>query len=233
MKPSLLLLHGAIGASRQLQPLAAQLTSHYDVHLFDFPGHGGTPFSHQPFSIAVFAEATLEYIRRHQLQELTIFGYSMGGYVALYLARQYPKLIGRVITLGTKFHWDEITATREVKMLDADTILQKVPAFAENLSRLHAPNDWKTILQQTAGMLQSMGQDNPLKPAHYKEIETPVLIMLGDRDKMVSFEETIAAYKGLPDARLAILPGTPHPIEQVDALLLSFFLAPVVVSVTA
>jgi pimeloyl-ACP methyl ester carboxylesterase len=229
MKPSLLFLHGAIGASRQLQPLAQQLAAHYDVHLMDFPGHGGAPLPEQPFSIPLFAEATLQYIRQHQLQELTIFGYSMGGYVALYLARQYPGVISRVITLGTKFRWDEETAAREIKMLDADTIARKVPAFADNLASLHAPNDWKTVLRNTAEMLLAMGQDNPLKPAGYKEITTPSLIMLGDRDKMVTIEETITAYKNLAAAQMAILPGTPHPIEQVNTALLSFFLTPAAV----
>lgn len=220
------MLHGAIGAATQLQPLAAQLAPHYEVHLPEFPGHGGAPLPEQPFSIALFAEATLQYIRQHKLREVTIFGYSMGGYVALYLARQYPDLISRVITLGTKFHWDETTAAREVKMLDADIIVQKVPVFADNLARLHAPNDWKTVLQRTAEMLLAMGKDNPLKPDEYKEISTPALIMLGDRDKMVTLEETVVAYRGIPGARMAVLPGTPHPIEQVNISLLTYFLQP-------
>ena len=227
MKPSLLLLHGAIGASTQLQPLADSLTAHYDVHLPDFPGHGGAPLPDQPFSISLFAEATLQYIRKHQLEDITIFGYSMGGYVALYLAKQHPGLISRIITLGTKFHWDEATAAKEVKMLNADTILQKVPAFADSLARSHAPQDWKEVLLKTSEMMLSMGHDNPLKPDEYKDITTPPLIMLGDRDKMVSIEETIAAYKGISGAQMAILPGTPHPIEQVNIALLSYFLQPI------
>ncbi|SFM61216.1 Esterase/lipase [Chitinophaga sp. YR627] len=227
MKPSMLLLHGAIGASIQLQPLAESLKAHYDVHLLDFPGHGGTPLPDQPFSIALFADATLQYIRQHQLEDLTIFGYSMGGYVALYLARQHPGLIGRIITLGTKFHWDEVTAAKETKMLNPETILQKVPAFADNLARLHAPRDWKQVLLQTSEMMLSMGRDNPLKIDDYKDITTPTLIMLGDRDKMVSIEETVVAYKGINGAQMAVLPGTPHPIEQVNLSLLAYFLQPV------
>jgi len=45
--------------------------------------------------------------------------------------------------------------------------------------------------------------------------------MLGDRDKMVSQEETARIQKSIPNAQLAILPGTPHPIEQVDISLLT------------
>lgn len=225
MKPSLLILHGAIGASRQLEAVAARLSAEYDVHLFDFPGHGGKDLPDGPFSIKLFAAATLEYIQTHNLQQLTIFGYSMGGYVAMYLAKHHPHLITRIITLGTKFHWDEATAAKEIRMLDSDAISTKVPDFAAALADMHAPNDWKEVLQRTADMLTAMGKDNPLKPDDYKDIKTASLIMLGDRDKMVTFEETIATYKALPDAKMAVLPGTPHPVEKVAPSLLAFFLS--------
>ncbi|MCF6404948.1 alpha/beta hydrolase [Chitinophaga filiformis] len=225
MKPSLLILHGAIGASRQLRAIAAQLSTQYEVHLFDFPGHGGKDLPEGPFSIKLFAEAALEYIEAHHLQQPTIFGYSMGGYVAMYLAKHHPQLIARVITLGTKFHWDEATAAKEIKMLDTETITTKVPDFAAALADMHAPNDWKVVLQRTADMLTAMGKDNPLKPDDYKDIRTDSLIMLGDRDKMVTLEETIATYKALPEAKMAVLPGTPHPVEKVTPSLLAFFLS--------
>lgn len=221
MRPSLLILHGAIGSSRQLKAVAAQLSAQYDVHLFDFPGHGGKDLPDGPFSIKLFATAALEYIQSHDLQQLTIFGYSMGGYVAMYLAKHHPQLINRVITLGTKFHWDEATAAKEIKMLDTEVISNKVPDFAAALADMHAPNDWKEVLQRTAGMLSAMGRDNPLKHDDYKDITTASLIMLGDRDKMVTFEETITTYKALPNAKMAVLPGTPHPVEKVAPSLIT------------
>ena len=42
-----------------------------------------------------------------------IFGYSMGGYVALHAARRHPERIGSIMTLGTKFAWDTPTAEKE------------------------------------------------------------------------------------------------------------------------
>jgi pimeloyl-ACP methyl ester carboxylesterase len=224
IKPSLLILHGAIGASSQLKAIAEKLSANYQVHLFDFPGHGGKTLPDKPFSIQLFSAAVLNYIQEHNLQQLTIFGYSMGGYVAMHLAKYHPEFIKRIITLGTKFHWDEATATKEIKMLDAAAIVAKVPAFAATLEEMHAPNDWKEILQRTANMLIEMGRDNPLKPEDYKEIRIPCLIMLGDRDKMVTLEETVTVYKSLADAQMAVLPGTPHPVEQVDPALVSYLI---------
>jgi pimeloyl-ACP methyl ester carboxylesterase len=216
MKASLLLLHGAIGASRQLQAVADKLSEHYDVHLFDFPGHGGKELPDEPFSIPFFSDAVLRYIQNNNLQPVTIFGYSMGGYVGMYLAKHYPDIISRVITLGTKFHWDEATAAKEIKMLDADTITAKVPAFAATLAEMHT--DWKAVLQKTADMLRG------IDTLDCKGITVTSLIMLGDRDKMVTLQETESVYRSLPNAQMAVLPGTPHPIEQVNPSLLAHLL---------
>ncbi len=61
MQTPLLLLHGAIGASDQLQPLAEKLAGNHDVHLLDFPGHGGKEDTGD-FSIQKFATYTLQFI---------------------------------------------------------------------------------------------------------------------------------------------------------------------------
>src|SRR5690606_9090336 len=139
-----------------------------------------------PFSISLFAADVLAYMDELQLQQVTIFGYSMGGYVALYLALQHPERVTKIVTLATKFHWDEATAAKEVQMLHAEKIEQKLPAFAESLKNRHAPNDWKDVLQRTADMLHSMGTQNPLPTEAYAGVQIPVLLLLGDRDKMVS-----------------------------------------------
>ena len=211
---TLILLHGALGSRTQLTGLAEQLVPHYDLHALDFPGHGGTSAT-EAFSIPYFARYVQQYCSEKGLDRFTLFGYSMGGYVALYLARQQPHLVVRVITLATKFHWDEATAAREVKMLQPMVIEQKVPQFAKALRERHAPADWTEVLHQTAALLQGLGQQNALTLEDYQSITCPTLLMLGDRDKMVTLEETVAFYRQLPKGQLAVLPNTPHPLEAV------------------
>jgi hypothetical protein len=46
--------------------------------------------------------------------------------------------------------------------------------------------------------------------------------MIGDGDKMVGRDETIATFQLLPNAQLAILPATPHPIEQADSSMIAY-----------
>ena len=220
----LLLLHGAIGSNTQLLPLAESLRHDFIIHNLNFTGHGGEPVPGEPFSIVLFATQVLQYIDHHIPAGTTVhlFGYSMGGYVGMYINKYHPGRLTNLITLATKFHWEEAVAVKEVQMLNPEAISRKVPAFAEQLAQRHLPEDWKVVLDKTAAMMLAMGKDNPLQPEDYATLHTPCLLLLGDRDKMVTLEETVAVYKLLPKAQLGVLPATTHPIEQVNHQQLVF-----------
>ncbi|MFT3909631.1 MAG: alpha/beta fold hydrolase [Ferruginibacter sp.] len=216
----ILLLHGAIGAKDQLQSLAGRLNKNYTVHTLNFNGHGANPVSTY-FSIEGFAEDVRSYMEQHDISQAAIFGYSMGGYVAMWLGRYYPQMISRIITLATKFHWDEETAAKETKLLDADTIEEKVPVFAEQLRQRHGAENWRSLLEKTKGLLQQLGNKNALELSAYANIPIPSLLLLGDKDKMVTTAETIAVQHALPNAKYRSLPNTVHPIEMADVEMLA------------
>lgn len=219
---TILLLHGAIGAKDQLAGIEELLNGSFAVHNLNFGGHGGSALPEFPFSIRLFADEVIGYLNSQGIDRTSIFGYSMGGYVALYLAVKHPERIDKIITLATKFNWDEAIAAKEIGMLDAGKIAEKLPGFADTLKARHAPNNWELILERTAAMLVDMGKNNPLETADYAYINQPVLLMLGDRDKMVSLHETLEVYKTLPRAQLSVLPNTPHPIEMANTERLAY-----------
>lgn len=210
-----LFLHGAIGAADQLQPIADQLTNKYHVHLFNFSGHGGKA-QNGSFSISSFASEVMDYLREHSIDKINIFGYSMGGYVALYLAKYHPEKIRNVFTLATKFSWTPAIAQHEIKMLNPEKIEEKIPAFAKTLQQRHAPFDWKMVLQQTAAMMIDLGDNNVLTDTDFEDITQRVLLGIGDKDTMVTFEETIAVYRKLKQGNFIVFPNTPHPIEKIS-----------------
>ena len=211
----LLFLHGAIGAESQFQPLQNVLKDRFNIHTLNFSGHGGKTM-HDAFSIEQFASEVLAYLDSNNIATIRIFGYSMGGYVALYLAKFHSERINGIFTLATKLDWTPEIAERETKMLNADKIAEKIPAFAAELKRRHEPNDWRIVLQKTTEMMVGLGNRNPLQLEDFKTIENPIRIAIGDKDAMVSLEETIAVYRNLPNASFIVLPDTQHPIEKVD-----------------
>lgn len=217
---NLLLLHGALGAASQFSKLTNLLEKDYIVHTLNFSGHGGQQIPAEPFSISMFAENISAWIDKHHISNINIFGYSMGGYAALYLAKNHPERINKIFTLATKFEWTEEIAAREIKMLDAEKIKEKVPKFAEELKARHG--DWETVLTKTAEMMVNLGSKNELALNDCSLMETNVQIGIGDSDKMVTLEESIAVYRALKNSSFIVLPDTPHPLEQVDMNRLSY-----------
>ncbi|MBP7810191.1 MAG: alpha/beta fold hydrolase [Bacteroidia bacterium] len=212
---SIILLHGAIGAKDQLEPLAKELSANgYQTYSLNFSGHGQTPFQNQ-FSISQFAEELKLFIDKNNLVKPDVFGYSMGGYVALYLASQNHNLLGNIITLGTKFEWSTEIAAKEIKMLDAKTIAEKVPKFAEALEKRHG-DDWQLLLQKTADMMVDLGANNLLNRNAFSQIKSKVLIGLADSDTMVSISETDNAASKIIAAKRYTLANTKHPLETVN-----------------
>ena len=222
MSQYLLLLHGAIGSSKQLKPLAEVLKQQYfNPDLFDFVGHGGVQMPNADFSIDLFARDVIAWMDDYRIGCADIFGYSMGGYVALYMAKNFPGRVGKIMTVATKLEWTPGGAEREVKMLNPGKIEEKVPAFAAALRERHAPHDWKENLERTAAMMLNMGNNPPLKDDDFRSIEHRVHMCVGDKDTMVTISETEHVHRLLKNSDLKILGNTPHPVEQMDVALLS------------
>lgn len=217
----ILLLHGAIGAEDQFLILRQYLSAgDYRIHSFNFSGHGGKQMS-EPLSIKLFASETLAYMREHSLNNVSVFGYSMGGYVAMYLSSLYPGLIGKIATLGTKYQWSPEIAAKEIKMLRPEIIEEKIPAFAAALAKRHGAEQWKPLLKATGDMLIELGSQPLLDTVAFSKIHTEVLLLIGEKDNMVSLQETQSTHEQLSNSSLAVLADTLHPIEQVNAAYLA------------
>ena len=153
-----------------------------------------------------------------------VFGYSMGGYVAIYTEAMFPNSFEKIITLGTKFSWTPDIAAREVRMLQPEIIEEKVPKFAAHLAEMHAPNDWKTVMNATAEMMESMGENPPLDDVEISQIVCPVILTLGGKDNMVSYAETDAIKTKIPYAEFHSFENFEHPMEKVDLSVLGGFI---------
>lgn len=90
---SILLLLGAIGAMDQLADLEKGLAESFILHRLNFSGHGGSAPVADSFSIKLFAEDVVFFLNKKGIESITVFGYSMGGYIAMYLAKYHPHKI--------------------------------------------------------------------------------------------------------------------------------------------
>jgi pimeloyl-ACP methyl ester carboxylesterase len=220
----MILLHGALGSHHQLAALQAEFGA--TANILEFFGHGRTDDLNGTWTVDVFADQ-LEAALEQNDRPVPIFGYSMGGYIAMMVALRRPELISRILTLGTKLAWNPETVAEECRKLDPTMIEAKVPAFAADLERRHGPR-WRQILASTAELMTDLGAAPRLTPEGISSLTVPLRLALGDRDEMVSFDETMSFFQALrqsaskPTVELAVIPGTRHPIEKVDHATLAF-----------
>jgi pimeloyl-ACP methyl ester carboxylesterase len=217
MKPTLLLLHGALGSPETLQPLAERLADYFTLKTFAFAGHGGREVNAETVRLPRYAEEVLTYLAAHETGPAHVFGYSMGGYAALLAASREPTRFASITTLGTKLDWSPESAAAETRLLDPDKMLAKVPAFVEVLRQRHAPADWAAVVRAVAGLMTAAGAAPPLAAADFAALPVPVQVLMGDGDltpERGDASRLLAAQ--LPQGRYAVLANTPHPIERVD-----------------
>lgn len=101
----MLLLHGFTGTWRIWQPLLEPLGEYHDVLALTLPGHHGGPTVETPVSIALLADGVERSLDEHGLGIVHVCGNSLGGWLALELARR-----GRassVVALSPAGGWHE------------------------------------------------------------------------------------------------------------------------------
>ncbi len=214
---SILFLHGALGVAQDLNPLMTLCQERgFETHSFNFSGHGQGAAEPAEFRIDLFARDLEAFFKKNNIKHITIFGYSMGGYVALYHKANYEDSpISQIFTYGTKFNWSEKAVSKELPMLNPDHLLEKFPHFADALKNKHGER-WKQVLRSTAHMMQHLERLDGLNREDMMDIEIPVILILGDQDRMVSTEETQLTGSWLHHSQLKTISHSKHELERTN-----------------
>lgn len=94
---AVVLIHGFCETHKVWQGIAQQLAESCHVLLPDLPGFGKSPLLTEPFTIEDSARHLLNRLAAEKVNNLAVIGHSLGGYVALAMARLDPR---RVTALG-------------------------------------------------------------------------------------------------------------------------------------
>ena len=211
----IILLHGALGSSSQFAEFAKKLKSVFEVHALDFSGHSGIDF-HKDFGIEQFTEELSIFIHNNELEDAIIFGYSMGGYVALNYAKNNPESVNPIFTLGTMLNFDKEIISKEVEKMNPELVIEKVPHYAKMLEDMHEPTDWKELLSKTAAMMRELSKNPTIKKEDFSKIDNKVMLAIGDRDTTADLLGTIETFKLLKNGSLLVIPNCKHPFEKMD-----------------
>lgn len=222
MQTPILYLHGALGSAAQFDALRTKAPDAGPDYALNLPGHGGQP-AEQPFSMPLFEQAVLDFMDQMQWRQVHVFGYSMGGYLGLWLAWKHPERIKSLRTYGTKLNWNPEVAAGMGRMFDPEKIAAKAPALADSLAQTHGAEHWQTLCRRTAAFLTDLGNGLGIPNEAFGQIQCPVTIGWGSLDHVVTEEESRTVANAIPQGRFEILPDGKHLIEQVDVDALARF----------
>jgi pimeloyl-ACP methyl ester carboxylesterase len=211
---NIILLHGALGSAAGWHHVANEFYPDGRVFIPDLPGHGNNGSVLPKTSLTTLVDFLKGFIKENVHGEYVIVGYSMGGYMALKFAVQQPESLKGIITIATKFDWNEEIAAHAA----ANLTKENLNGIWEKLAEEHAGNA-ERILETTQQILLSVG-DQPLTQTDLAQIIVPVKILLGDRDTIVAYEETKLFGSFIPDAETDLLVNQPHLLQKMDASVL-------------
>jgi pimeloyl-ACP methyl ester carboxylesterase len=219
----LVLLHGAfVGASSFFAQTPALVEAGFRVHVPERRGHGHTPDVEGPLTYSVMADDTVAYLEQEVGAPAHLVGWSDGAVVALLVAQRRPDLVARMVLIGQYYN-----ASGRAAGDDLVTYLNSPEAitFLRQAYDPVSPDGPEHFPAVHAKVMQMITTEPEIALDTLAELSTPTLVLQGDRDE-VTVEHSLAVVAALPEARLAVLPGSHTlPLERpelVNPLIVSF-----------
>jgi pimeloyl-ACP methyl ester carboxylesterase len=215
----LVLLHPGGADARAWAPNLDPLAEHFHVFTPEQRGHGRTPDVDGPITYELMAADTIAFLEGVAGGPAHLVGHSAGACLALVIALRRPDLVRRLVVISGVFHWQGWVPSA----IDSAAVGEEFLARGYAELSPDGPEHFPVVSEKLARMNR---EEPALDASDLAGVASRTLVMLGDDDEPV-FEHAIAMYEGIPDAELAIVPGTSHGLLHekpalCNAILLDF-----------
>ena len=231
-KPFLVLLHGFMGSGESFKHLLPSLMEFCNPVTIDLLGHGNTEGAelHYRFSTKEQVTDLIKLISEQLHHPLHLYGYSMGGRLALQLAIHKPQLFRGLILESSTFGIEGETERQARQSLDAqwcDQIMGNYKGFLEEWKKMPLfgnpinPELTKELHQVQvkqnplwmSNSLESFGTGTmPCVRERLGELKMPVQLIAGEQDsKFIHINRLIE--KEIEDCRLEVVPEAMHRVH--------------------
>ncbi len=233
------LLHGFLENQLMWQNFVSELSKKHHVITIDLLGHGQTECLGYIHTMEDNADVVYEVLQTLHIKKAVFIGHSMGGYVALAFAELYPNRINGLVLLNSTAYEDskerKKNRDRAIKAVKKDyTTFVKLSIanlFSED-SRERLENEienvkseaLKTPLQGIIASLEGMKVRKDRAIIIHVAM-FPILFVLGKKDPVLNYEETITQIEGtnaklisFPDGHMSYIENR----EELEKVLLDF-----------
>jgi pimeloyl-ACP methyl ester carboxylesterase len=216
----LVLMHGGLVDARFFAPNIDALAENFHVYTPERRGHGHTPDVDGPITYQLMADDTIAFLETVVGEPADLVGHSDGAFVAMLVAMQRPELVKRLVMISGGFNKSG-EAMPEMEW-DVDQIFEFIgPAYGEV-----SPDgiDHFKVVATKIGEMAAVEPD--LQASDLADVPQRTLVMFSD-DDLMTMTHAVETYDALPNAELAVVPGTSHFLTQekpalVNAILLDF-----------
>jgi pimeloyl-ACP methyl ester carboxylesterase len=221
--PPVVLLHGGLLTIELTFGLVVPLLAeHHRVIAVELQGHGRTADIDRPMTFGHLAADVVGLLDRLHIEQADIVGFSLGGLTAYELLVHHPRRVRRAVVASADHRNDrggEVHPDRLPTEADFAAMRDAYASVAPD------PAHFAVFAEKTAAMVHGFGgwSDEQLRA-----IEVPVLVLIGDTD-FILVENAAEAAELMPNAQLAVLPGTTHmgvTRSELFAPVVELFLRP-------
>ncbi|MGY1438811.1 bifunctional 3-oxoadipate enol-lactonase/4-carboxymuconolactone decarboxylase PcaDC [Streptomyces reniochalinae] len=207
-----------------------ELTRHWRVLRFDLPGHGGSP-AYSADSADAFAERLLATLDTLGIERFGYAGCALGGAIGVQLALRAPQRVTSLALISSSPRFATPDSWRQrgvvIRTNGLDPIARTTPEhwFTSTFAAAQpAIVEWAVQMVRTTDPGCYIAACEALASfdarASLDRIGVGTLVVAGADDQVTPPAEARALVAGIPDARLAIVPGASHltPVEQPGAV---------------
>jgi pimeloyl-ACP methyl ester carboxylesterase len=223
----LVLLHGAYMTIDAMGEVVPALAETRQVIAVELQGHGRTADIDRPLTYEQMADDTAALLRHLGIEQADVFGFSMGGGVALQVAVRHPDVVRKLVVASASYTSDGMHPEL-LEMIPTITpeVFAGSPIEEDYLRTAPNPDDFPTLVAK----LKQLDMEPFAWPQEdIQGISAPTLIIVGDSDA-IRLEHAVELFRllgggvmgdlsGLPKSQLAVLPGTTHFVPPGNGVL--------------
>ncbi|MFF3895390.1 alpha/beta fold hydrolase [Streptomyces sp. NPDC001812] len=207
-----------------------ELTKQWRVFRFDLPGHGGAP-AYPAGSVGELTARLLATLEGLGVQRFGYAGCAFGGAIGLELALRHPERVASLALIAASPRFGTADEFRQrgvvVRTNGLDPIARTSPDrwFTSGFAAAQpAITEWAVQMVRTTDPGCYIAACEALASfdvrAELGRLGVPTLVLVGSDDQVTGPAEARTLVAGVPDARLAVVPGASHlvPVEQPAAV---------------
>ena len=189
------------------------------IILPDLRGHGRSPKPEGRYSMREMADDVVKLFDDLAIEKSIVGGHSMGGYVALAMARYYPERVSGLVLVASQIYADSnekrksrLAAIEEIGKNGLDSVVNSMP---EKLTNYPEVVEKCRKIMSNASAIGAMGvtaamADRPDSSDVWQGLSVPELLIAGKDDRIVPIEASREMAALMPVQRLLEVPSAGH-----------------------